>query len=62
MGIYEQGQERNVISNFQDYVNNQALTPKFNEDFSEVTFSLRRGNDEDTEKIKISKGEESNFV
>lgn len=58
----EQGQEQNVISNFQDYVNNEALTPKFNEDFSEVTFSLRRGNDEDAENIKISKGEESNFV
>lgn len=58
----EQGQERNVISNFQMYVNNEALMPKFNEDFSEVTFSLRRGNDQDTENIKISKGEESNFV
>lgn len=58
----EQGQEQNVISNFQTYINNEALTPKFNEDFSEVTFSLRRGNDEDTENIKISKGEESNFV
>ena len=58
----EQGQERNVISNFQTYVNNEALTPKFNEDFSEVTFSLRRGNDQDAENIKISKGEESNFV
>lgn len=58
----EQGQEQNVINNFQTYINNEALTPKFNEDFSEVTFSLRRGNDEDTENIKISKGEESNFV
>lgn len=58
----DQGQERNVISNFQAYVNNEALTPKFNEDFSEVTFSMRRGNDQDTGNIKISKGEESNFV
>lgn len=58
----EQGQEQNIINNFQTYINNEALTPKFNEDFSEVTFSLRRGNDEDTENIKISKGEESNFV
>lgn len=58
----EQGQELNVISNFQGYVNNNALTPKFNEDFSEVTFSLKKGNDEDIENIKISKGEESNFV
>ncbi|CUM81594.1 Uncharacterized protein conserved in bacteria [Blautia hydrogenotrophica] len=58
----EQGQERNVISNFQTYVNNEALMPKFNEDFSEITFSLRRGNDQDVGNIKISKGEESNFV
>ena len=58
----DQGQERNVISNFQTYINNEALTPKFNEDFSEVTFSLRRGNDQDAENVKISKGEESNFV
>lgn len=58
----DQGQERNVISNFQAYVNNEALTPEFNEDFSEITFSLKRGNDQDAENIKISKGEESNFV
>lgn len=58
----EQGQERNVISNFQDYINNKALTPKFNSEFSEVSFSLNRGNDEGMENIKISKGEESNFV
>ncbi len=58
----EQGQEQNVISNFQEYINNNALTPKFNENFSEVTFSLMRGNNQDIENIKISKGEESNFV
>ena len=58
----EQGQDRNVISNFQTFVNNKALMPRFNEDFSEVTFSLRRGDDQDVENIKISKGEESNFI
>lgn len=58
----EQGQDRNVISNFQTFVNNRALMPRFNEDFSEVTFSLRRGDDQDAENIKISKGEESNFI
>ena len=57
----EQGQEPNVVSHFQNYTN-KALTPKFNPDFSEVAFSLKRGNDEDMENIKISKGEESNFV
>ena len=34
--------------------------PHFNPDYSEVTFSLR--GDDTSEKIKISKGEESNFI
>lgn len=57
----EQGQEPNVISNFQNYTN-RALAPKFSPDFSEVMFSVQRGNDDSIENIKISKGEESNFV
>lgn len=57
----EQGQELNVISHFQEYTN-VGLTPKFDPDYSEVTFSLERGNDEDSHNVKISKGEESNFV
>lgn len=57
----EQGQEPNVISNFQ-YYTNRVLMPKFSADFSSVTFSFKRGNEESTENIKISKGEESNFV
>lgn len=57
----EQGQEPNVISHFQSYTNS-ALTPKFNPDFSEITFSFERGNEESIQNIKISKGEESNFV
>lgn len=57
----EQGQERNVINHFQAYTNS-TIMPKFNVDYSEVTFSLGRGNEESTQNIKISKGEESNFV
>lgn len=56
-----QGQDQNIISNFQRYTNHK-LNPKFSSDFSEVTFSYARGNDESSEKIKISKGEESNFI
>ena len=59
--LQEQGQDRNAIAHFQRYTNDK-VTPKFNEDFSEVTFSLERGNNETTESIKISKGEESNFI
>ena len=56
-----QGQENNIVSNFQRYTNNK-LTPKFNENYSQVTFSFERGNDVKEDNIKISKGEESCFI
>ncbi|HEG4392918.1 TPA: AAA family ATPase [Morganella morganii] len=74
--LKDQGQDRNIITNFQRYAN-EKLTPKFNEEykvkgkddkeitvraFSEVTFSLERGDDEHSGNLKISKGEESNFI
>ena len=57
----EQGQDRNVTSTFQHYTNDK-LTPNFSADFSEVSFSFERGNNEHEPNIKISKGEESNFI
>ncbi|WP_061234440.1 AAA family ATPase [Leptospira interrogans] len=74
--LKDQGQDRNIITNFQHYTN-KKLTPRFNEaytvkdkneqevivkEFSEVTFSLTRGNEERSGNLKISKGEESNFI
>ncbi|WP_313487429.1 AAA family ATPase [Atlantibacter hermannii] len=74
--LKDQGQDRNIITNFQRYAN-EKLTPKFNEEykvkgkddkeitvraFSEVTFSLERGDDKHSGNLKISKGEESNFI
>lgn len=74
--LRDQGQDRNIITNFQRYAN-EKLTPRFNEEykvkekddkeitvkaFSEVTFSLERGDDERSGNLKISKGEESNFI
>lgn len=74
--LQDQGQDMNVVSTFQRYANDK-LTPRFNpqymakdEDgkdvtvkaFSEVTFSHEGGDDEPDRKIKISKGEESNFI
>lgn len=59
--LKDQGQDQNIIANFQ-YYTNEKLTPKFNADFSEIMFSYKRGNDEVSESIKISKGEESNFI
>ena len=59
--LKDQGQDRNIITNFQHYAN-EKLTPQFSEDFSEVSFSLERGDDEYSGNFKISKGEESNFI
>ncbi len=56
-----QGQEPNITRLFQRY-SNEKLTPHFNEDFTQVTFSFERGNAERAQHVKISKGEESNFV
>lgn len=58
--LQDQGQDQNIIANFQHYTNTIVL-PKFSEDFSEITFSLTNGSGS-FENIKISKGEESNFV
>ena len=71
----DQGQDGNVIDIFQRYAD-EKLTPHFNaryitkvDDrdiivpaFSEVTFTYERGNDEKSENVKISKGEESCFI
>ena len=59
--IRDQGQDQNIISNFQHYTSDK-LTPHFNSDFSEVSFSIERGGDDNVPNIKISKGEESNFI
>lgn len=59
--LREQGQDRNIVENFQQLTNDK-LTPQFSEDFSEVRFSFERGNENDNEYVKISKGEESCFI
>ncbi|MCA0381305.1 MAG: AAA family ATPase [Bacteroidetes bacterium] len=59
--LREQGQDRNIVANFQQLTNDK-LTPQFNENFTEIRFSFERGNEDDTEFVKISKGEESCFV
>lgn len=55
------GQDANIAAYFQHFTNDK-LTPHFSEDFSEVTFSLERGNNDREINLKISKGEESNFI
>jgi len=59
--LEEQGQDQNITTTFQHYTN-EKLTPHFSFDFSEVSFSFERGNEHQEPNIKISKGEESNFI
>uniref|UniRef100_A0A486XHY2 Anticodon nuclease n=1 Tax=Rheinheimera sp. BAL341 TaxID=1708203 RepID=A0A486XHY2_9GAMM len=74
--LIEQGQDQNIITNFQRYVSNK-LTPRFNEEyqvtrpdgedvtvkaFSEVTFSITSGDNAQSGNLKISKSEESSFI
>lgn len=59
--LEEQGQDQSITSTFQRYTS-EKLTPHFSPDFSTVSFSFERGNDQQEPNIKISKGEESNFI
>ena len=74
--LKDQGQDMNVITTFQRYGDNK-LTPHFNAEriekgegdkqitikaFSEVTFTMERGDATHSGNLKISKGEESNFI
>lgn len=59
--LRDESLDGNIAKNFQHYTS-PFITPLFSEDFSEVTFSIGRGNEESLDNIKISKGEESNFI
>lgn len=74
--LKDQGQDQNIITTFQRYTSDK-LTPRFNSErtetgeddkeftikaFSEATFSMERGDETHSGNLKISKGEESNFI
>jgi len=74
--LKDQGLDNNIITNFQHFTTD-SITPLFNEEYitqdkngndivikaySEVTFSVASGDDQSESNIKISKGEESNFI
>lgn len=59
--LEEQGQDQSITATFQGYTSDK-LTPHFSNDFSSVSFSFERGNNQQEPHIKISKGEESNFI
>lgn len=59
--LKDENQDGNIISNFQHYTSSK-ITPSFNDDFSEINFAYLGGGDNSEANIKISKGEESNFI
>lgn len=59
--LEEQGQDQSITATFQNYTS-EKLTPHFSPDFSMVRFSFERGNYQQEPHVKISKGEESNFI
>jgi hypothetical protein len=59
--LEEQGQDQRITATFQHYTS-AKLTPHFSADFSSVSFSFERGNNQQEPHVKISKGEESNFI
>lgn len=76
--LVNQGQDLNIIATFQRYTNDKLTprfnAERREKDmvdetkeiitraFSEVTFSMERGDETDAGLLKISKGEESNFI
>ena len=59
--LEDEGQGNNIITLFQRYTS-EKITPRFNETYNEISFSVEGGNEERIENIKISRGEESCFV
>ena len=59
--IKDQGDEGKVIGKFHHYCD-EKLMPKFDIENNQITFSFARGDDTPEENIKLSKGEESNFI
>ncbi len=70
--LIEQGQDRNIVSNFQR-LSGSKLDPLFIQGYKmenrqrvyfnkEITFSLETGDNQISNNLKISKGEESNFI
>lgn len=59
--LEEQGQDQNIVQHFQNLTGSK-VTPEFGVDFSTVSFSMPNGEAEQLQNLKISKGEESNFI
>ena len=51
--LEDEGQGNNIITLFQRYTS-EKITPRFNETYNEISFSVEGGNEERIENIKIS--------
>ena len=59
--LEDQGLDQKIRENFQRYTS-EKLIPHIESDFSKVNFSFTNGSEVPLQNIKISKGEESNFI
>jgi hypothetical protein len=59
--LEEQGLDQKITDHFQRYTSDK-LTPIIAPDFSKITFSINSGSNGPLPNVKISKGEESNFI
>lgn len=59
--LRDENLDGNIVTNFQNFTT-KSITPTFDNDFTEITFTYQSGGDDSEGNIKISKGEESNFI
>lgn len=59
--LEDQGLDQKITNHFQRYTSDK-LTPMITADFSKITFSINNGSASPLTNVKISKGEESNFI
>lgn len=59
--IETQGQDQNIVTNFQHYTDDK-LNASFDLSNNQVIFTFQRGNEDEHDQVKLSKGEESNFI
>lgn len=59
--LEEHGFDQKITNHFQRYTS-EKITPIIATDFTKITFSIDSGSDNTLSHVKISKGEESNFI
>lgn len=59
--LEDHGLDQKITDHFQRYTSDK-LTPVISSDFSKINFSFNDGSENQPSNVKISKGEESNFI